>query len=295
MTGVPASWVVPDGLPDGGYIIPDPPYHDGEPITEPALWITDEPVPDVRLGPMFARLLAAHGDTGLWPLLLTEMSAPAGVLMPVISGVSADLIRARLYPPGRPWHEAEILPVPASRIDELDAGELLARDWNLEVSTGGERFSFGADAFPGLPRLSWPGLADPASPGADPDAVAASLVTAPGGAGRLTMREDIYLGLVPASDGAAAITACGWLSNAGDTAEIAAVIRSWQRRFGVRLCAIGFDTLGLCVAWPPATAEHARRVAAEHVAFCPEIAYHVDVADYAHDLEGNQVWPFWWD
>jgi hypothetical protein len=73
------------------------------------------------------------------------------------------------------------------------------------------------------------------------------------------------------------------------------VIRSWQRRFGVRLCAIGFDTLGLCVAWSPATAEHARRVAAEHVAFCPEIAYHVDIADYAHDLEGNQVWLFWWD
>jgi hypothetical protein len=63
------------------------------------------PVPDARLGPMFARLLAAHGDTGLWPLLLTEMSAPAGVLMPVISEVSADLIRARLYPPGRPWHK----------------------------------------------------------------------------------------------------------------------------------------------------------------------------------------------
>ena len=73
------------------------------------------------------------------------------------------------------------------------------------------------------------------------------------------------------------------------------MIRSWQRRFGVRLCAIGFDTLGLCVAWPPATAEHARRVAAEHVAFCPEIACHVDIADYAHDLEGNQVWLFWWD
>ena len=46
---------------------------------------------------------------------------------------------------------------------------------------------------------------------------------------------------------------------------------------------------------PPATAEHARRVAAELLAFCPETAYHVDAADYAHDLEGNQVWLFWWD
>jgi hypothetical protein len=172
---------------------------------------------------------------------------------------------------------------------------LLARDWDLEVSKGAERFSFGAGAFPGVPALSWPGLADPAPQGADPDAVAAGLVAAPGGAEQLAMREDVYLGLVPGADGAAALTACGWLSNAGDTAEIATVIRSWQQRFGVRLCAIGFDTLGLSVAWPPATAEHARRVAAEHAAFCSEIAYHGDVTDYARALEGSQVWSFWWD
>jgi uncharacterized protein DUF4253 len=175
------------------------------------------------------------------------------------------------------------------------AGDLLAGQWDLEVSKDAERFSFGAGAFPGVPPLSWPGLADPASPGADPDTVAAALAAAPGGAGHLTMREDAYLALVPAADGAAAITACGWLSNAGDTAEVAAVVRSWQQRFGVRLCAIGFDTLGLSVAWPPVTAEHARRVAAEHAAFCPEIAYHADVADYANSLEGNQIWLFWWD
>lgn len=292
MSGVPASWAVPSGLPAGGFIVPDPPYHDGEPITEPALWITDEPVPDV--GPMFARLLAAHGQTGLWPLLLTELSAPAGVTMPAIPGMPADFL-AHLFPAGRPWHKGEIQPIPASRIDELDAGELLARDWDLEVSKAPERFSFGADAFPGLPRLSWPGLAAPASPGAGPDAVTASLVATPGGASRLTGREDIYLGLVPAADGAAALTACGWWSNAGDTAEVAAVIRSWQQRFGARLCAIGFDTLGLCVAWPPTTTEHARHVAVEHAAFCSEFVYHVDMAEYAHGLEGNQVWLFWWD
>ena len=295
MTGAPASWAVPDGLPGGGYIVPDPPYYNGEPLTEPALWITDQPVPEAALGPLFGDLLAAHGDTGLWPLLLTELAAPGGLSLPAVSGMPAEFVVAHLYPPGRPWHKGEILPVPPYRLDELAAGDLLARDWADEVSDAAERFSFGADAFPGVPALSWPGLADPAVPGADPDKVAADLVAAPGGAGQLTQREDIYLGLVPAADGAAALAACGWLSNAGDTAEIAAVVRSWQQRFGARLCAIGFDTIGLSVAWPPATAEHARRVAAEHVAFCPEIAYHVDVADYARDLEANPVWSFWWD
>ena len=64
MNGAPASWPVPGGLPDGGHVIPDPPYHDGEPVAEPAMWITDEPVPGAKLGPIFARHLVG---CQIWP------------------------------------------------------------------------------------------------------------------------------------------------------------------------------------------------------------------------------------
>jgi hypothetical protein len=73
------------------------------------------------------------------------------------------------------------------------------------------------------------------------------------------------------------------------------VIRSWQGRFGARLCTLGANTLIVSVAWPPATAGHARRVAAEHVAFCADLADTVEFGDYADSLIGAQTWTFWWD
>jgi hypothetical protein len=211
-------------------------------------------------------MLAAYGGNGLWPLLLTERPAPSGFTMPALPAGFGKPMRGRspLFPDGRLWHAGEIFPVPAARIDEMAAGDLLARDWDREAGKNPDRFDFGPGAFPGVEHPSWPGLAEPVTPGPDPDEVLAHIVSAPGGVRGLTPDEGVYLGLVPAADSAAALTAVGWMSDAGDAAEIAAVIRSWQQRFGVRLCAIGFDTLGLSVAWPPPTAEHARRVAAEH-------------------------------
>ena len=85
---------------------------------------------------------------------------------------------------------------------------------------------------------------------------------------RLTGRDSgIHIGLVQAADGAPALVACGFMSRRGQTAEDAAVIRSWQDRFGARLCAVGFDCLGLSVANPPVTPEHCLRVAAEHLTY----------------------------
>jgi hypothetical protein len=79
----------------------------------------------------------------------------------------------------------------------------------------------------------------------------------------------------------------------------AAVIRSWQHRFGVRLCALGFDNLGMSVAWPPRTKEHALHVAAEHYAFCADIIDQSDEVstfdEYATTLIGATAWWFWWD
>jgi hypothetical protein len=263
---------IPDGLPAGGFVVPNPAFSQGEPSTGAALWITADPVPDP--GPVFARLLAAHRETGLWPLLLTEQESSSG----------------------RPWHAGEICPVPAGRVDRLDAAALLAARWEREAGLKPERFDFGDGTFPGVSRSAWPGPAGPAGPGSDPDQAAAGVVTAPGALAQLTPdAEAVFIGLVPAADGAAALAAIGWQSSAGDVAELAAVVRSWQRRFGARLCAIGSDTLGLAVAWPPATPEQALRVAAEHAAFCREAAYGADLNEYATELLGAPIWGFWWE
>jgi hypothetical protein len=287
-------WAVPDGLPSGRLIVPDPKYAGEIPVTEPVLWISDEPVVP-GAGPLFARMLAARDVTGLWPLLLT-----AQVIPNFGSGMRSEVrdIILRSNPPGRPWFNGELSPVSAEAIDELNAEELLEHGWNLSTGQGGQGTDFGPDAMPSVPFTSWPGLAHPMPPGTDPDATAERIATSPDGLRRLTGRVDpdaAHLGLVPALDGAAAIATCGWWSNAGDPLEIAVVVRSWQRRFGARLCSLGFGLLCLSVAWPPATAEQARRVAAEHLAFCPDIVGFSTFGEYADSLRSASTWQFWWD
>lgn len=287
------SWAVPDGLPPGRLIVPEPAYATGTPVTEPVLWITDKSVPDA--GPLFARLLASHEVTGLWPLLLTTLVIPD-----MGSGTRPELrdIMLRSNPPGRPWFTGELSPVPVDAIDEPDAEELLGHGWNLSTGQGDQETDFGRDAIPSVPFTSWPGLADPMPPGADPDATAARIATSPEGLRLLTGRVDpdaAHLGLIPAADGAAAIATCGWWSEAGDPLEIAVVVRSWQQRFGARLCSLGFGLLCLSVAWPPVTAEQASRVAAEHLAFCPGIVGSSTFGEYADSLRGGSTWQFWWD
>jgi hypothetical protein len=280
------SWAVPDWLPPGRLIVPSPKFPEGTPATDPVLWITDEPVvPDAAES--FARLLGSPDTPGLWPLLLTTQ------VIPTFVGMRPELnnIIRRSNPPGRPWLTGDLYPRSAEAIGELDASELLHRGWEVTMS----RFALTGFS---VPFQEWPGLADPMPPGTDPSATAALIAMSPDGLRQLTGRVDpdaAHIGFVPAADGAAAIAACGWTSNAGDPVKIAAVVRSWQQRFGVRLCSLGFDLLCLSVAWPPVTAEQARRVAAEHFAFCPDIADFSTFTEYAASLEGASVWQFWWD
>lgn len=282
-----AGWAVPQGLPAGRFIVPDPTMDEGGLVTEPVLWVSDDPVP--AAGELWARLLARRKESRLWPLLLIGLYVPQRFAE---RPVSASWLRKNA---GRPWHSGELVPVPIEGLADLDAEKILARWWR-EVVTGTEEdgFDFGEDALPEVPFRDWPGLAAPSAPGDDPDLFAAGLVSSPNAVSELTGREDPpYAGLVPAADGAAAIAACGWLSRAGDTAETAAVVRSWQQRFGARLCVLGFDTLAVAVAWPPQTPEHARRVAAEHLAFCKVLGTDFDA--YADGLIGDHIWRFWWD
>src|SRR5215469_17486737 len=55
--------------------------------------------------------------------------------------------------------------------------------------------------------------------------------------------------------------------NSRTASELAAVLRSWEDRFGVRLLEVGFADIRLLVSRPPQTLEAAQPIAAEHFAF----------------------------
>lgn len=89
---------------------------------------------------------------------------------------------------------------------------------------------------------------------------------------------------------------------ADDVADVIAVIGwygavNWEERFGARVVGLGFDTMMLSVAAPPQSHEDALRVAAEHLAFCPDtIEQGVGSVDaYAREIRGVPHWSFWWD
>jgi hypothetical protein len=90
----------------------------------------------------------------------------------------------------------------------------------------------------------------------------------------------------------------GWQGavNSRDTADITAVLRSWENRFGARLLEVGFDEVRLLVTRPPRTLEAALPVAAEHVAFSDEVHSGLRCVDeIAQAIVGNPFWDFWWD
>ena len=107
------------------------------------------------------------------------------------------------------------------------------------------------------------------------------------------------IGLVPARRPADVLPTVGWrtVDRFPTSLPIAAVLRSWEARFGARLLDVGPGAqIRLLVERPPRSAEAAQRVAAEHVAFCDERAGRGrrDVAAIAASLVDAPVWTCWW-
>ncbi|OPG06405.1 DUF4253 domain-containing protein [Microbispora sp. GKU 823] len=208
---------------------------------------------------LWARLRAEHPRSGLWPVLLED-------------GV-------------QPWSAGQIAPDSPDQIDYYSAAGFMAEAWQ-DLLLGHEAYlaPFGAEC---------PGIAPPAALVADPDVVAdwyADVV-----AERMTP-----LGLAAVNRGADAMVAMGWqgaLHHNEWTVPLAAVVRSWEERFGARVVGMGFNTLELSVAAPPATPAHALHVAAEHWTFCPDSILQGPgtLADYAEQIVGQNAWSFWWD
>ena len=97
-----------------------------------------------------------------------------------------------------------------------------------------------------------------------------------------------------------AVATLGWtgpLNHYDDMGMLAAVLRSWEDRFGAVVVGIGFDTLTVAVRRPPSDERSATAVAAEHLAACSDNIWQGpgSLVVYADMIREQPVWSFWWD
>ncbi|MFI5529413.1 DUF4253 domain-containing protein [Kitasatospora sp. NPDC051853] len=232
----------------------------------PVLWMSAGPT----TARVWERLLAEHPRSGLWPLLLDSED-------PDEEGY-------------RPWGGGELSPGRASRPDLYDPQRLLARwweSWLREEDDPGTTAPFG---------VRWPGPAPRGVRRESPEEAAGRCAREV-----LARRPHCRLGLVPAESGAEALAVVGWdgvAEQEDDTGTYAAVLASWEDRFGARLVSADATGLVVSVAAPPATEGAALHLAAEHVAFCPGTLRQGradTLARHAATLVNSPAWTFWWD
>jgi hypothetical protein len=213
-------------LPPGRRIVPQ------EGPGEPVAWVTTQPVPDPGL--VWSALSAAHLETGLVPIVLTDGEKDEDFFFSA--------------------------PDDLAGLDHLDAASVLG------ISL----------APPEDGKLSM----------AEHQQILGSLPPA-------------LIGLVPARRPADVLPTVGWhtIDRFPTSLPIAAVLRSWEARFGARLLDVGPGAqIRLLVERPPRSTEAAQRVAAEHFAFCDESAgqgLH-DIDGIAASLVNASVWTCWW-
>ncbi|MEU5314396.1 DUF4253 domain-containing protein [Streptomyces sp. NPDC021562] len=258
-------------LPPGRMVTSDEGDGDAQP-----LWLSDGPA----TAELWTRMHAEHTRSGLWPLLLDSLDPNDGEF--------------------RPWGSGEVFPEQMSSPASHDPAGLLAQWWATYTAVDEDDDMLDADrrlAVTAPFGQTWPGLAPSRKTATNPDQLAAEFAQA-----FLADRPQTRLGLVAAASGAEALTAGGWggpCNYDNDTAKFSAVVSDWEHRFGVRVIAVGFSTLHLSVAVPPANEHEALLVAAEHFAFCPDNIWQgsrpYTLAAYAERITSAHRWNFWWD
>lgn len=203
------------------------------------------------------------------------------------------------------------------QIDALDAETILLREWHT-LARWREQGLFDPEQHramlagipedvdvdipydPGPPFATWPGLATPGTAGRDPEVVAREVVGRNLLPRRLTFTEaGVHLGLVPATRSADIPALIGWTGSANAlwVAELSAVLRSWEQRFGARVVAL-LDQLYVSVAAPPLRWDHAEHLTLEHLLVCSDNLYNMVVPTfpgYVDRIVGADLWSFWWD
>jgi hypothetical protein len=266
-----APQIGPVSLPAGVHIVSG--YRTAQ---QPVAWATTEPVPDA--GRVWAALSQAHAQSGLVPFLL--------------SGIAGGT--------ERPWDSREFRdPDDMTELDHLDASALL-RQWWRDHTTEADDYDeepedyedddfaqYLAEALAPFSRRQFPGLApaeDHQLSAVQLDQVLAALPLA-------------RVGLVPASRPADVLPMLGWNGALVTALPFAAVLRSWEDRFGAKLLRVGLAEISLLAQRPPRTVKSAQRLAAEQWAFCDECAgqgLH-DISRITASLMSSPIWTFWWD
>ncbi|GIH65395.1 hypothetical protein Msi02_62120 [Microbispora siamensis] len=266
---------LPADLPPGRLLTPGGAWGGNGAWTDgPVCWVSDQPVDD--LPGKWARLQAACELTGLRPIALEYV-------------------------------DDELLPERLSDIEAVDVENYLIDSWKAycayreaarvtpvsydEVPEGVE-----VPDDPGPPYSVWPGLASADLLHADPDLVACEVVATeifsdPGFA-------TPHVALVPAPRSADIPALMGWYFDGPRPAALAAVLRSWEDRFGVRVIAACHGGWKVSVAAPPTTKEQAEHLALEHLLVCPDALYQVGAwtfPEYAERILGSRIWHLWWD
>jgi Domain of unknown function (DUF4253) len=247
-------------LPGGRQLTAD--YGSGEPVA----WATIQEVPDPGL--VWSALSEAHPETGLVPFIL--------------AGLDGDT--------SRPWDEGEFEdPSDTTELDHLDAATALEAMWTTSLEDPDQEDAEAqAERAPFTRRF--PGLAPPEHTPLTPGQLRGVLAALP----------PARIGLIAAARPADILPQLGWdgAANWHDTpVPIAAVLRSWEHRFGARLLQVGFDEIKLLVERPPHSLDTAQRLAAEHYAFCDESGgqgLH-DIPRISASILNAPTWVFWWD
>ncbi|MET7995122.1 DUF4253 domain-containing protein [Amycolatopsis sp. NPDC005232] len=226
------------------------------------IWVSEEPLARPH---RYLECVAEFERSGLWPVLIPHDQRFAA------RGEDWLDDRGRLAPAGH-------------RVDSVDPADALARWWDTSCCDGACLRPFGA-RFPGLARRSHR-RADPLAEAGNTGSILAN-------------RSAHRLGLVQTDRPADMPALLGWtgmIKSTDQVAELSAVLRSWEDRFGATLLSLGFDSLTLSVSAPPRTLARALTVAAEHRAFSlpTYLSQPGTLREYASGLVQTRLWTFSW-
>ena len=224
------------------------------------------------------------GVSGLWPLLVDEGGA-----------------RTIVEPGPRGSHERVFHWLgegrPSNPVDFDPEGWLAERWPDLVAENEGNEYYEPAERVSGLAPsgIGWPGLAPAAVSIRAADAYASAMTAFVLGNGFLGQPR---MALIPAASGSDALIAARCtLAGIDDLAGHAAVLRSWEQRFGARVIALRHDTLFASIAAAPTQQTSAAHIGCEHFVFAPDnVLQNSDsFPEYVEGLIDNNLWGFWWD
>lgn len=277
-------------------------------------WVTDEPVQDP--GPVWAALSRESPSAGLVPFLAASLEDGYGKGLTMESlalAGGADLGEAyediyarypnyddeerrkrgdRRRPRGRPWDDGEFSePEDISGLGLIDSARVQQDLWEGEAPSQ-EELAEDEDARVMFAPFSheFPGLAPACHEELPDDKIESAL----------RKLWPSRIGLAAAERPADVLPLIGWDGNCNwgtGTLPLAAVLRSWEDRFGARLLRIGFATISVLATRPPRDLRSAQLLAAEHVVFCDECAGlgMREISSLTKYLLASPVWTFWWD